>query len=155
MSAVTETHEEKETLSVDVEIPGHAPRGAATPLFIRTKKILMERVGGRCFICNGTEAEVGPLQAHHVFIERSFAESPIDWEKVKKDVPSFDWSTFDASDPYTFVDNMEFNGMLLCANHHIGKDEGIHALPWPLFVMQKYLKDGYKFSDKEIVHDFT
>ena len=31
MSTVSEVHEEKETLSVDVEIPGHAPRGALTP----------------------------------------------------------------------------------------------------------------------------
>ena len=71
MSTVSEVHEEKETLSVDVEIPGHAPRGAATPLFIRTKRILMERMDGRCFICNGTEAErVDRLAQFLLFIPR-------------------------------------------------------------------------------------
>ena len=72
---MTAAHEEKETLSVEVEIPEHADRGAATPPFLRTKKILMERVGGRCYVCNGAEAEVGPLQAHHCPVERSLAEA--------------------------------------------------------------------------------
>lgn len=155
MSTVSEVHEEKETLSVDVEIPGHAPRGAATPLFIRTKRILMERMDGRCFICNGTEAEVGPLEAHHMGIERSFATAPIEWEKVKADFPNFDWEHFDAADPLSFVDDMSAQGLLLCAKHHRGKDEGIHTIPWPLFIVQRYLKDGYKFSDLETIHDFT
>lgn len=153
---MTAAHEEKETLSVEVEIPEHADRGAATPLFIRTKKILMERVGGRCWICNRTEEEVGaPLEAHHFGIERSFATDQIDWEIVKKDFPNFDWESFDpADDPYKFVDDMGAQGMLLCPQHHRGKDAGIHYLPWPLFVMQRRLKAGVKFSPFEVViHD--
>lgn len=151
MSAVEQTHEEKETLTVDVLLPGHAPR-TTTPLFERSKKELIGKEGGRCWICGRTESEAGPLEAHHFGIERSFAEAPIDWAKVQHDFPHFDWEHFDPKSPYAFVDDMSAQGLLLCAEHHRGKDTGVHALPWPLFVMQRYLKDGYKFSDLEVIH---
>ena len=161
---MTAAHEEKETLSVEVEIPEHADRGAATPLFIRTKKILMERVGGRCYVCNGTEAEVGPLQAHHYPVERSLATA-WDWSRFIADCQAgkwgvycqaFHWAGLDpAKDPYQFVDDMSVNGLLLCQKHHIGKDEGIHMLPHPLWIWQKYAPEGYRMSDVEVVHDFA
>ncbi len=164
MNNVEQVHDEKETLSVDVNVPGHSPRGEATPLFIRTKKILIERVGGRCFICNGTENEVSPLQAHHYPVERSLTES-WNWEKFITDCKAgkwgvycqaFHWEGFDyKKDPYMFVDDMSVNGLLLCKNHHIGKDEGIHDVPHPLWIWQKYCLDGYKMSDVEIIHDFS
>ena len=164
MSTVNEVHEEKETLSVDVEIPGHALR-VTTPLFERTKKILIERVGGRCFICNGTAAEIGsPLQAHHYPVERSLATA-WDWPRFIADCKSgrwgvycqaFHWEGFDPiSDPYQFVDDMSVNGLLLCEHHHIGKDEGIHDLPHPLWIWQKYAPEGYQVSDVEVIHDFS
>ena len=161
---MTAAHEEKETLSVEVEIPEHADRGSATPLFLRTKKILVERVGGRCYVCNGTEAEVGPLQAHHYPLERSLATA-WDWQRFIADCQAgkwgvycqaFHWAGFDpVSDPYKFVDDMSVNGLLLCEHHHIGKDEGIHTLPHPLWIWQKYAPDGYRMSDVEIAHEFT
>lgn len=150
---VEQSHEEKETLAVDVLLPGHEPR-TATPLFERTRKALIARDGG-CWICGRTEAEAGPLEAHHFGVERSYAEAPIDWNKVKADFPHFDWATFDPKSPYAFVDDMMAQGLLLCAEHHRGRDAGVHALPWPLFVMQRYLKDGYKFSDLEVIHHAT
>ena len=79
--AVTDTHEEKETLAVDVLLPGHEAR-VTTALFTHTKKQLIEREGGRCFICNATAEESGhPLEAHHHPIERSLANL-INWERV-------------------------------------------------------------------------
>ena len=157
MSSVEEAHEEKETLSVEVEIPGHAPRGAATPLFERTRKEYMDKMGGRCWICGSDEAEAGePLQLHHKIIERCFAEDDIDWGKVKEDAPDFPWDTFDPSDPYSFVDNCNYNGIVLCRKHHTEKDSGVHMLPYSLWVMQRYLKDKTRFSPGEIIiHYFT
>jgi len=149
--SVNEIHEEKETLSVDVNIPGHEAR-TTTALFRHTRQQLIERKDGRCYICNRNSEESGhPLEAHHYPIERSLANM-IDWELVKSDCPDFDWSKFDPADPYTFVDNMLFNGLLLCKEHHIGKDEGIHSMPHPLWIAQRYAKEGYKFSDIEIIH---
>lgn len=165
MTGVTEVHEEKETLAVEVNIPGHDPR-TTTALFTRTRKALLESDHAMCHICQRIEEECGPLEAHHYPVERSLAEM-IDWERVKRDAmagelgatqrqraaaQAFDWSSFDPAEPYSFVDNMLVNGLLLCKQHHIGKDEGIHAMPHPLWIAQRYAKEGYQFSDVEIIH---
>ena len=156
---MTDAHEEKETLSVEVNIPGHADR-VTTSIFTHTRKQLIERDGGKCWICG---AQDHAIEAHHYPIERSLAEM-VDWELVKRDALAgdlgltqaqrdaakcFDWSQ---ANIYAFVDNMLVNGVLLCKKHHIGKDEGIHAMPHPLWVAQRYAKEGYKFSDVEIIH---
>ncbi|MCM2493709.1 hypothetical protein ACVCIH_13080 [Burkholderia glumae] len=155
---VTAAHAERETLAVLVNIPEHAER-TTTALFARTRKVLIEREGGRCFICNATAQEAGhPLEAHHHPIERSFAEL-IDWDRFKaaalagefgERVRAFDWAAFTHWEQ--FVDDMTVNGLLLCKAHHIGKDEGIHALPFPIWIAQRYAREGYQFSDIEIIH---
>ena len=150
---MTDAHEMKDTFTQDVNIPEHADR-ATTPLFEKTRKHLIERDKG-CFICGGTAESTGhPLEAHHHPIERSLAEL-IDWSEgsqIRKDFPSFAWGSFDESNPYMFVDDMNVNGMLLCKNHHIAKDEGIHGLTHPVWVAQRYAKEDYQFSNVEIIH---
>lgn len=180
--AVTDTHEEKETLAVDVLLPGHEAR-VTTPLFLHSKKSLIEREGGRCFICNATAEESGhPLEAHHHPIERSLANL-INWDDVAEHAKAgefgaraaaFDWDGFfkDAEtvtvpgetvlhpdkhyrvpvDPYLFVDDMTVNGLLLCKQHHTGKDAGIHDMPFPLWIAQRYAIEGYQFTPTEVIH---
>lgn len=160
MPDITQIHAERETLEVDVNIPGHETR-TTTPLFTHTKKLLMNREGARCWICGCTAIESGhPLEAHHHPIERSLANM-IDWARFEADcraglwgpiAKSFDWDKFDPADPYTFVDDMTVNGELLCKNHHTGKDAGKHDLPFPLWIAQRYGREGYQFSDIEIIH---
>ena len=160
MSDVTQIHEQKETLVVDINIPGHDPR-VTTLLFKSSKQLLINRVGGRCWVCNQTAEEAGhPLEAHHNPIERSLSNM-IDWDLFRTDCEAgiwgvfakgFDWSKFDASEPYSFVDDMTVNGLLLCKAHHTGKDEGIHDMPYPLWVAQRYGKEGYQFSSIEVIH---
>lgn len=161
--SVTEPHELRDTLSVEVIEPGHEKRGAASALFRKTKAAI-KHIGsvigwrprlppGRCYICNATEEELGePLEAHHFGIEWSFAEAAINWDLVKADFPDFDWANFDPASPMTFVDDMQAQGVLLCKKHHTGKDEGVHNMPFSLWIMQRYLQDGYKFSDLEVIH---
>jgi hypothetical protein len=156
----TQIHEEKETLAVEVNIPGHEER-TTTALFTRTRKQLITREGGRCFICGGTVETTGhPLEAHHHPVERSLANM-VDWALFRSEceagmwgphAQSFDWSKFDPADPYSFVDDMTVNGLLLCKAHHTGKDEGIHDMPYPLWIAQKYGQEGYQFSDVEVIH---
>ena len=149
--AETPAHEEKETLLVDVEIGAHKER-AATALFERTRKEYMDKVGHRCWICGADEKAAGePLQLHHRVIERCFAEEDIDWAKVREDVPDFPWATFDPKDPYAFVDNCHYNGVVLCRKHHTERDSGTHMLPFNLWVMQRYLKNGTRFSPTETI----
>ena len=148
---VNETHEEKETLAVDVNLPGHEARKASA-LFERTRKQLLAKTD-RCWVCGRTAEESGhPLEAHHMGVEYSFMDAPIDWKKVAQDFPTFDWSNFDPAKPGEFVDNMLAQGLILCKEHHTHPETGIHTLPWPIFVMQRYLKEGYKFNDLEVIH---
>lgn len=163
MTDVTQIHEQKEALSVDVLLPGHAPR-KATALFERTRKELIAREGGRCFVSNMTAEELGaPLEAHHHPIERCFAEI-INWTRFAADcraghwgpyTQAFDWDSFLAAvpfDPYTFVDDMTVNGLLLGKQFHTVKDAGIHTLPFPIFIVQKYAIDGWQFTPNEVIH---
>lgn len=183
--AVTDTHEEKETLTVDVLLPGHDPR-TTTALFEHSRKQLEEREGGRCFISGMTAEESGhPLEAHHHPIERSLANM-VDWERFAADgkaghwgpyIQAFDWDRFfegaqrvtvnvpamdgepahqysylKVRDPYLFVDDMTVNGMLLAKQFHTAKDAGIHMLPFPLWIVQKYAIEGYQFTPTEVIH---
>jgi hypothetical protein len=158
MTDITVDHEERLTISEDFISPGHAQRGNATPLFERTRKELLARKDGRCFICNCTSAETGhPLEAHHSPVEHELANM-MDWTEsgfLRKDFPDFDWANFDAQspiDPMLFVDNMLFNGIALCKHHHTGKDQGIHFLTHSVWIAQRYAKEGYKFSAVETIH---
>jgi len=160
---MTDAHEQKETLTVDVDIPEHDKR-VTTPLFTKTKRLLMKvggalgfnikREPGRCWICNKTEQELGqPLEAHHYGIERCYLDANIRWNVVQQDFPLFDWKNFDPANPVQFVDNMASQGVLLCKAHHTGKDTGIHDLPHSIWIMQRYLADGTRFSPNEVIHD--
>lgn len=165
-SDTTSAHVEKETLAVDVNIPEHDAR-VTTALFSHTRLALIAREGGRCFVCERTEAESGaPLEAHHHPIERCLAED-IDWTLVALDcragvvaftigqrqaMQAFDWSSFDPQHWEVFVDDMTVNGLLLCKDHHTGLDEGIHTLPGPIWLAQRYAKEGIKFNSREVIH---
>jgi hypothetical protein len=153
MTDITESHHEKETLSIDVIIPSHDVRGNASALFEKTRKQLIERDKG-CFVCGNTES----LEAHHHPIERCVADN-IDLKLLKKYgaifnpyIKDFDFNSITSI--YDFVDNMLVNGMLLCKTHHTFAGTGIHTLPFPLFIAQKFAKDGIVFTDKEIIHHF-
>ena len=155
MTDQTQEHEEKETLAIDVVVGEHKAR-TATPLFKRTRQEYMDKVGHRCWICGADEKESGePLQLHHRVIERCFAEEDIDWGKVAEDVPDFQWDTFNPKDPYTFVDNCHYNGVVLCRKHHTERDSGTHMLPFNLWVMQRYLKNGTRFSPTEVIEHYV
>ena len=157
---VHDQHEEKETLVVDVEIPGHDER-KTTALFSCSRKLLIEREGGRCNVCGATAEESGhPLEAHHHPIERSLMNM-IDWKLFQSDCQAgvwgknardFDWVKLETDGPEAFVDDMLVNGLLLCKLHHTALNEGIHTLPFPLWVAQKYGLEGYEFSKVEIIH---
>jgi len=158
--SVTDTHEEKLTLAVDIEIPGHEAR-TETALFRHTKAQLLEREEHRCWICGRTPEETGsPAQVHHRPVERSLAMG-IDFKLVERDcktgmygpdAQAFDWGAFYANgDVYAFVDNALVNGRVLCRDHHIAKGTGIHNLPEPLHLAQRYMKAGYQFTPTEVI----
>jgi hypothetical protein len=174
---VTEDHEQTETLKTDVIEPGHETRGAATPLFKRTRLALIQREQGKCWLSGLTAKELGPLEAHHWPVERCWAER-WDWPRFAKAAQSgkfgpgpqgFDWTDFfkggvtitapdtgkpfcKVRDPYLFVDNMLVNGRLLGKQFHVHVDAGAHNLTESQWLAQGFLAEGYKFSPTEVIH---
>ncbi len=134
LAAPAGEHELRETLSVDVFYPDHAPRKESN-LFARTKHRLIEVLDTPCWVCGSKAAR----EVHHMIIEWAFADA-IDWSKVKADYPDFDWATF--KEPGDFVDSA-YNMRVLCATHHRGADRGIHAIPYPIWLAQRYVKAGF------------
>ena len=161
MSDVTQIHQEKETIVVAVNLPGHDER-VTTPLFSRTRDELIKREGNRSFVTGKTEEEVGsPLEAHHFWIERCLATA-VDWKEfceyinrfkpMVDRVAAFCEANPDLTDVMAFVDDMTVNGMLIEKELHTGQSTGIHFLPFPLYQFNFYGKEGFVFESTDTVY---
>ncbi len=138
-------HEVKETIEIDVYYPDHCKR-EASDLFERSRHHLIDELDTPCFICGSKENR----ELHHYYVEWAAADS-IDWNgKIREDHPNFDWTTF--KEPTDFVDS-EYNMMVLCQVHHRHKDHGIHMLPYPLWILQKYVKSDFVYTPDETKSD--
>lgn len=135
------SHEIKQTIHIDRFYPDHIQR-TASKLFERSRIHLIKELNKGCEVCNTKEK----LECHHFHCE--WADSnDIDWDKMKKFHPKFDWTTF--TNPEDFVDS-EYNMMILCETHHRGIDHGIHCLPFPDWIAQKNKKDDFAFAPDEL-----
>jgi hypothetical protein len=56
---------------------------------------------------------------------------------------AFNWDEV-AENPDIFVDSPQ-NMIVLCKTHHISAKKGIHNVPFPNWVLQKYPKQGFEF----------
>lgn len=154
MSIANAIHEEKETLTVDVNLPGHDER-TTTPLFSKTRTEALVLWGGRCFASNQTEAEAGlPLELHHFFVERSTANA-VSVPRLRRYVKNLK-ALCDRADAFldanpvlpdimAFVDNMLVNGVPLTKEFHTGKGTGIHQMPMPLWSLWATGEPGFVF----------
>ena len=127
-------HEFKESFELDCWYPDHAKR-VESPLFERTKHHLIDVQNVPCWLCGSLEHR----EVHHFILEWAYADA-VDFEKVKADYPTFDWASF--KEPTDFIDSA-FNMRVLCEVCHRGKGRGIHCLPFPVWVVKRYLKDGF------------
>lgn len=161
MSDVTQDHDEKETIVIDVTLPGHDAR-VTTPLFSRTRDELIKREGNRSFVTGKTEEEVGsPLEAHHFFLERCLANA-VDWTEFCRYIADMT-TMFERANEFCkanpalddvmmFCDDMTVNGMLIEKKLHTGEGEGIHFLPFPLWQLWRYGKQGFVFDHGDAVY---
>ncbi|WP_179400658.1 hypothetical protein [Burkholderia guangdongensis] len=132
-------HIVKETSSFTEYYPDHPPRSESA-LFRKTKKHWHD-LGTGCHICGGHDS----IEIHHAWIEWAFAGA-VDWDKVKAAHPSFDWSSFkEATD---FVDSI-YNTVPLCAKHHRAPNHGVHHLPMPNWLIQKYVRDDFVLTSDQ------
>lgn len=141
-------HEQKRTLTIVRFIPDHPDR-KGTPVFEHTRKeLIANNPDARCEINNEDCDHDHPLELHHDHVEWCDT-GDADWEKVKKDVPDFDWASFDQTKPETFVDSKWNAKRVLCKKHHTGEDHGIHCLDYPTWQAQKYKRDGFIMTPDE------
>jgi len=138
-------HEKIDTIKEVVEIPDHDERHASSE-FIRNRKKLIHEMGERCFICGSDEK----LEAHHL-LEWCFAND-FDFNKVKDILLKFDMyglSEKMKDVEISSVDDIR-NLLILCKHHHIEKNNGVHALTFPVWLAQAATKDGIDITpDKE------
>jgi len=128
--------------------PPHEPRKASAT-YTRTHRNLKHLP---CFIC-GVINEKGQ-ETHHFYIEKAAANA-IDWKvfgefadntfniQTGESLAQFDWTAV-ALDPDLFVDS-EQNMVVLCKQHHTSGSFGIHHVPFPDWILQKFPKDGFQF----------
>jgi hypothetical protein len=126
MSKPTPEHDDVTHIEFVAHYEEHAPRNESSSFRAIKKKMHDEKVP--CYIGNG-RCE-GNIEIHHNIIEWS-AATEVDWEKVKTETkaPFF-------SDPDTRI-----NMQALCEKHHRHKGFGIHLVPYPIWILQKYMKE--------------
>lgn len=152
-------HSQKETDSYVIHYPDHEDR-TSSPLYVKSHYQLTHVEDRPCFICGIRNADKPehPIETHHYFAEWS-AMNGVDWIKFGQLAaimyhpqtnecigPLFDWSEV-AKDPGIFVDSV-LNLVTICKGHHVGSENGIHHVPWPLWILQRYEKDGFEFLPK-------
>ena len=141
-------HLQKQTLTITVFVPDHPDR-TTTPIFAATRrKLIVNNPKAKCFIDNKHCDHDHPLELHHSIVEWCDSRA-VDWDLVAEVVPDFDWKNFDPSKPETFIDSEWNANLVLCKRHHIGKDHGIHTLPFPLWRLQRLAKESFIFSPDE------
>lgn len=132
------SHEQRETLIIDVEYPEHVQR-TESPEFARNKTQLVRKLDTPCFCCKSRDAR----EVHHFVIE--WAEwDDADPEKVLDRMHHFDIYGFAAQlgdAPVASPDDIR-NLMVICARCHRGAGTGIHRVPFPDWISQVVAKDG-------------
>ena len=107
-----------------------------------------------CFICGKTNKENNiHVETHHYYCEKAL-QNAFDWEKFGEFAqtchnlhtgeligPNFDWKKV-AANPDIFVDS-PCNMIVLCKEHHTSGNRGIHHVPFPEWIAQKFVKKGF------------
>ena len=127
-----------------VHYPAHEPRKASS-LYNKTHRSMKEM---ECFICGKSKSKDGiSVETHHFYCEKVF-QDVFDWKKfgefAEKNVNlqtgapmgGFDWSEV-AVNPELFVDSAS-NMIVLCKEHHRSGRKGIHHVPFPEWMAQKF-----------------
>jgi len=137
-----------------VNYPEHEER-KTTSIFRKTRHTLINEKKLTCFICGVGSSKDHPLEVHHFYCEK-YAQTMINWEKFgefakncyniqtgEKLAANFDWLAV-KQNPDIFVDSV-YNMVVLCKQHHTSGNKGIHHVPFPDWILQKYPSDGYEF----------
>lgn len=155
-------HFQKRTLIEIVAYPPHEPRESDPhyAIFTAARKHLIYALGVGCWIGGATIAQIKAglpeehrcagavqLEAHHAIAE--FAGlNETDWQKVAKDFPLL---KIHSQEDWLRAAESEGGLMILCDIHHRHPLQGIHAITYPSWLLDRYARDDWEFlpSEKE------
>jgi len=143
-----------------VNYPDHIKRKDSS-IYKKTHHQLCHIQDTPCFICGKTQKiNKISLETHHFYCEKA-AENAIDWQmfgifanncyNIQTGINignTFDWNEVEKN-PDIFVDSVH-NMIVLCKQHHISGSKGIHHVPFPDWILQKYPKNGFQFLDDKV-----
>ena len=135
-----------------VNYPFHEKR-IESSIYRKSRK---EMIHLPCFICGKFKGDDDTsVEAHHFYIEKS-ASNAIDWIKFgifannlynfqtgEKIGDKFIWEEV-RKNPEIFVDS-KYNMIILCKEHHTSGKFGIHHVPFPEWILQRFPVEGFKF----------
>jgi hypothetical protein len=138
-----------------VVFPDHEERKSSTT-YTHSRNEMIDELKLTCFICGCSKGnDDTSLEAHHFYIEHA-GQNAIDWDKFGKFAKTcynvqtgdylgdkFNWDDV-KKNPDLFVDS-KYNMILLCKKHHTSGKFGIHHVPFPDWVLQKFAQDGFDF----------
>lgn len=140
-----------------INYPDH-PERAESALYRRTHHDLCVTRNIGCWICGVKHSEGVHTETHHFFCEWA-AMGAVDWagrfaqeakwmfnpQSGHNIHPLFDWDRV-AKDPTIFVDSMH-NMIVLCPVHHRDPVKGIHHVPYPEWILQRFPVEGFTFLE--------
>ena len=146
----------KRTLTELANYPEHGPRedDVHYHIFNRAQHHLIHVLKVGCWIGGATIDQIKAglpdghlcqgatqLEAHHAVAEWA-GLSEIDWNKVAADFPQLGIHSDE-----DFLNAAESEGglQILCNIHHRGSLRGIHSITEPVWKLQRYERDDYKF----------
>lgn len=126
-----------------------------SPIYIKTQHDMKNM---SCFICGKTNKKHGiDIEIHPFYCEKA-GQTAIDWfafgefAKTCFNIQTgenigthFDWSEV-SKNPDLFVDS-HYNMIALCNLHHTSVNRGIHHVPFPDWILQKWSKSGFDFLE--------
>ena len=133
-----------------IRYPTHDTR-TISAVFRKTRNLLIKTNGIKCFICQNSET----LEVHHFYCEK-YATNAIDWDKFALFAATtyniqtgtrldhdINWELVKIN-PDLFVDSIN-NMVVLCKSHHTSGKFGIHHVPFPDWILQRFAKSEFKF----------
>ena len=135
---MTPAHTESETIRLAIAYPAHEPRETDShyAAFNACRRRLKSLGALVCWIGNADCDSARPVELHHDKVEFSLAED-VDPARFSE---AYGLHLESEDEFLSFVES-EGNLLPLCVFHHRSHG-GIHFIPYPLWVVQRYLKDG-------------
>jgi hypothetical protein len=132
-----EQHLQRTTLHIVECVPGHEPREGDPHyhIFNQTRDRLKRRGLLKCWVGNGDCA--GQIELHHDKVEFSL-QNGVDLTRFEEAFPEFTGKT---DEEFRAWIEGEGNLLPLCKIHHTGI-LGVHVLPYPIWLPQKFWKAG-------------